>query len=93
MAFKLRGIKCESVEEHYHDQGEYDNLREMLKNNIICGGFDPKTRECFYSITGERGLLTSRCKMSQADAVFMFLTAIVVAGAAILGYMRLKRGY
>ena len=72
----------------------------MVMSDIVCGGFewvkhDKDRFSCFYLGADKNQLATllSRCNMSQADSVFMFLTAIVVAIAAVLGYLRMKRGY
>lgn len=100
MAIKLKGVSCKAVK--YKGIGaEYSNDYKMVTSEIICGGMewtkdDYRGFSCFWLFedAGKHvGTLLSRCNISKADSVFMFLTAIVVAVAAVLGYLRMKRGY
>jgi hypothetical protein len=97
MAIKLNGVACESLTaDTYFDAEEKSNVWKMVKNTIICGGFKRKSAgdyDCYYFTKAMFGILTSRCKMSQADFAFMFLTAVVAMVAVVLGFWRLKRGY
>lgn len=92
MAIKLKGVQCKMVGSG-DDPDENPNSWKLFRSDIICGGVtdDSKTYLCWAWETA--GVIVSRCKMAQADSVFMFFTAILVAGAAWLGWMRLKRGY
>lgn len=97
MAIKLRGVRCEAVDfEHYSDSS---NEKRMTTSDIICGGYAELVKDsepvCYYFVSDNsgRGTMLSRCSMSQADSVFMFLMVIVVAVAAVLGYLRMKRDH
>jgi len=48
---------------------------------------------CIYSTQAEAGHLNTRCKQSQADSVFMFLTVVVLFVALALTYLRIKKTY
>lgn len=101
MAIKLKGVSCKAVK--YKGIGaEYSNDHKMVTSDIIYGGMEWTKKDdyrgfsCFWLFedAGKHvGTLLSRCNMSKTDSVFMFLTAIVVAVAAVLGYLRMKRGY
>lgn len=99
MAIQLAGVKCEAVtiQDRYNTD---TNVWHMVTNNIICGGYrrikdddDEEGFYCFYLVEKTVGTLLSRCQMSKADSAFMFLTATVVSVAAVLGFLRMKRGY
>lgn len=94
MAIKLKGVKCQSVpvRESYNVKS---NEWKMITNNIICGGskFRDERIDCFWFSRRPLNVLESRCKTSQADSAFMFLTAIVVIVAAVLGFSRMKKGH
>ncbi|KAH6620059.1 marvel domain-containing protein [Boeremia exigua] len=62
-------------------------LGTLYVNPIICGGAGVDV--CYWAFYMQK--LLSRCKMSKADSVFLFLTAMVVGGAAALGYIRSKK--
>ena len=73
-----------------------EDTYKMVLSNIICGGGKWLKGEwvCAYLVSpGQEGMLLSRCRMAQADSAFMLLTAIVVCVAAVLGYLRMRRGY
>ncbi|KAF1366051.1 hypothetical protein EJ07DRAFT_161099 [Lizonia empirigonia] len=92
MAIKLEGVQCKAGKWE-NDWNKIRNAGKLYTNVIICGGFQKEDGDnyCFW---GDKiGTLLSRCRMSQADSAFMFLTAIVVAVAAVLGFLRMKRGY
>jgi hypothetical protein len=94
MAIKVKNIQCKSfpLQDHYNPTS---NEWTMITNDIICGGQKEENDGtfCYWLNKNTLGMLTSRCKMSQADSAFMFLTAIVVVVAAVLGFLRMKRGY
>ena len=97
MAIKLKGVKCQSVD-YQKNYDSAENVWKMVTSDIICGGLKKTSKTTFdyynFDSDGKRvGALLSRCNMSQADSVFMFLTAIVVGVAATLGCLRMKRGY
>lgn len=71
-----------------------DQNEKLGKNDICCGGSVKRENKCalLYVENGTQMIIT-RCKMTQADTAFLFLTAIVVAGAAAMGWIRMKRGY
>ncbi|UPX13861.1 uncharacterized protein EKO05_0004358 [Ascochyta rabiei] len=95
MAVKLKGVKCVAISQRdaSGDWGKHTNAYKLVTSDIICGGARKQNDdlECWWY--GKGGMLVSRCKMSQADSAFMFLTAIVVAAAAVIGFLRLKKGY
>ncbi|KAJ8110532.1 hypothetical protein OPT61_g6654 [Boeremia exigua] len=96
MAVKLNGVHCTKVDDENYYKHEKD-IGKMISNDVICGGIGWMKGKniCYYAYRNSNTLanLLTRCKMSQADTAFMFLTGIVVAVAAVLGYLRLKRGH
>lgn len=95
MAIKLKGVKCRA--EEYHDNwAKHRNAEKLFGSDIICGGVtqeDGQSLCWWWHDKMDVNTMVSRCKMSQADLAFMFLTATVVIGAATLGYLRMKKGY
>ncbi|KAJ4383965.1 hypothetical protein N0V86_000809 [Didymella sp. IMI 355093] len=96
MAIKMKKVSCGDIESYGMDDGEQTGLHDTLWNEIICGGVKKikgqRYPDCHYYTINDLGTTMSRCKMASADSAFMFLTAILVAGVATLGWMRLKRG-
>lgn len=92
MGIKLKGVQCK-IEEYRDDWKGYRNVEKMFTSDIICGGVGKDGRELICWAYWHGSMLVSRCRLAQADSVFMFITAILVAGAAWLGWMRLKRAY
>lgn len=92
MAIKLEGVQCKAGKVG-NDWSKFRNIGKLYMNDIICGGAkrEDGRNYCFWG--NSTGTLLSRCRMSQADSAFMFLTAIVVAVAAVFGFLRMKRGY
>lgn len=74
---------------------EARNCNKLRYSDIICGGMweTEGFHGCWWFDIDEMKVLLSRCKTSQADSVFMFLTAFLAAAMAALVYLRLKRGY
>ncbi|KAF9699043.1 hypothetical protein EKO04_002915 [Ascochyta lentis] len=97
MATKLKGASCSNIKFYDFDDDEAEKLQKLTWNDVVCGGVRKSKGEagpdCYYYKLNSLDVLSSRCKMSQADSVFMFLTAIVVVGAAVIGFLRLKKGY
>ncbi|KAF2632600.1 hypothetical protein BU25DRAFT_357151 [Macroventuria anomochaeta] len=92
MAIKLNGVQCKS-ENWDDDWHKAINAHKMFISDIICGGAG-KEKGVYICWWYDKGnALVSRCRMAQADSVFMFFTAIVVAVPAVLGFLRMKRGY
>lgn len=93
----MKGVSCGKIDFYDMDGEERKNLYNTLLNEIICGGLKKSKGQeyptCHYYTIDGLGTMVSRCKMASADSAFMFLTAIVVGGAAWMGWMRLKRGY
>lgn len=79
----MSGVQC-------NDQNE-----KLNNNDICCGGIvKGRESECVLGyVYNATQIIITRCKMTQADTAFMFLTAIVVAGAAAMGWVRMKGGY
>ena len=42
-------------------------------------------------VPGRKGAINQRCQQSQADAVFMFLTVVVLLISLVLTYLRMKK--
>ena len=76
---------------------EDEDVIKMVSSDIICGGVESRkdgwwTCGCLTR-PGQEGMLLSRCRMAQADSALMLLAAIAVCVAAVLGYLRVRRGY
>ena len=92
---KLKGVHCKDVSPSTLDMADEDTYK-MVLSDIICGGGKWLKGEwvCAYLVSpGREGMLLSRCRIAQADSAFMLLTVIVVCVAAVLGYLRMRRGY
>ena len=92
IAAKLKGVHCKDP----RNAGEEDYYK-MVYSDVICGGLEWQKKSgwvCGYgSLLNQPGVMLSRCSMAQADSAFMLLTVIVVCVAAVLGYLRMRRGY
>jgi hypothetical protein len=95
VAVKLKGVHCKdvSIDSSMDDEDVY----KMVWSDI-CGGLQWRGKGVgwvcgYFSRPGQQGMLLSRCRMAQADSAFMLLTVIAVCVAAVLGYLRMKRGY
>jgi hypothetical protein len=42
-------------------------------------------------VPGRKGAINQRCQQSQADAVFMFFTVVVLLISLVLTFLRMKR--
>jgi len=89
LAYKLRGINCTSESRK--------NLEKMANNDLLNEGCTGKgsRRTCGVGESGDPNKaldeLKSRCKMNQADSVFMFLSLLVIAAAAAMMFLRSRR--
>jgi hypothetical protein len=99
IAVKLKGVHCKDVSVPRDvDNGDetWDpdpDTRKMVWSDIICGGIKwlDGDWKCGYLSLPDQ--LLSRCRMAQANSAFMLLTVIAVCVAAVLGYLRMRRGY
>jgi len=91
MAVKLDGVKCSATE------GERNGAK-ILGNDILTGGIRDGITWLQYDIEyrGEEkavDTLLGNCRKAQADAVFMFLTAIVLLVGWLMLFLRARKGY
>lgn len=99
MAIKMRGVHCQAVT-YTSPFNPSTNEWKIVTSDIICGGYKviegsgDKKPTCYFLSGVDSGgdTLLSRCNMSQADAVFMFSTAVVVGAVGAAGYVRMRRG-
>lgn len=92
LAIKLKGVQC-VAKDCNKESKRTGNCAKLGTNDILCGGiWKQDGKEYCVLLDKTWGKIVSRCKMSQADSVFMFLTAIVVAVMLLLAYLRLKKG-
>ncbi|CAO2657191.1 Nn.00g033170.m01.CDS01 [Neocucurbitaria sp. VM-36] len=82
MAVKLNGVQCKA--------GSFDNGLKLVRNDILNGGCRAKD-VCYYYDDPDK--ILSLCKESQADTVFMFLTVVLLAVAAVFTFLRMRKGY
>ncbi|PSN70296.1 hypothetical protein BS50DRAFT_585733 [Corynespora cassiicola Philippines] len=81
IAVKLIGLKC--------SDGSPESWDKMERNDLLNGGsatMDGVTQPGYYD-----GKLNIRCKQNQADAAFMFLTAIVLIASVTSSYLHARR--
>ncbi|KAF1947347.1 hypothetical protein EJ02DRAFT_449925 [Clathrospora elynae] len=85
LALKLSGVNC--------TEATQDNFEKLVGNTIINGGCRAKG-DCWYFYNENNPeTMISRCKSTQADDVFMFLTVAVLAVSGLLAFLRMKKGY
>jgi hypothetical protein len=83
LAIKISGVDC-------NGDIDYRSAAKIINNDIFNGGC---TKDgCWYWFT-DPNAMTSRCRSTQADCVFMFLTVLVLAVSAMLAFLRMKKGY
>ncbi|KAF2823472.1 hypothetical protein CC86DRAFT_409383 [Ophiobolus disseminans] len=95
LALKLRGLKCgdNSDENRLGTSFDYPYNGGLANSDLLNGGC-ARFGSVWYcaNTTPERlNLLNLRCKQSQADSAFMFLTAVVLFGTLTLTYLRFKK--
>jgi hypothetical protein len=85
LAVKLKGVSCSS--------GSDRNIIDMSDNELLNGGCAQakNIRICGYAGEESKDKLLSRCKMNQADSVFMFLSIVVIIAAAVISFLRVGR--
>ncbi|KAJ4984133.1 hypothetical protein SVAN01_10365 [Stagonosporopsis vannaccii] len=75
LAIKLKGVQC-ADNDCNETWDEWDNCAKLISSDILCGGISKQDDiEYCYWWKDNLKMVASRCKMSQADSVFMFLTA------------------
>jgi hypothetical protein len=68
------------------------NAAKLITNDIFNGGC--RGDWCWYWFAeNDPNTMKSRCRSTQADCVFMFLTVLVLAVSAMLAYLRMRKGY
>ncbi|KAF2007415.1 hypothetical protein P154DRAFT_614779 [Amniculicola lignicola CBS 123094] len=84
IALKLKNANCAKSDLAYRQN-------KLAKIDILRGGCDGDG-ECLYDTSLPwSGKLNERCKMSQADSAFMFLTVIILAAWLIITWVHLRR--
>jgi hypothetical protein len=95
MAIKMKGVECKD-ETKIDNMDKSSNAWKLYTNDVICEGVAKGGEYPICLAWGDSragSVMVSRCRMAQADSVFMIFTAVLVAGATWLGWMRLKREY
>lgn len=83
MALKLKGAQCKGNKSE-------ENSRKLVYNDMLNGGcLDKETCYWFRDL----GKILSHCRESQADFVFMFLIAVLLAASALLTFLRIRKSY
>lgn len=71
----------------------------LAKNHLFNGGctsklkFDDGTDFCWNLQESRLSQLNARCKEAQADAVFLFLTVVILLVSGTMTFLRAKKGY
>lgn len=81
MALKLKGVQCKAGQSD-------DNGWNLIENDMLNGGCIRKL-QCFWFDKPEQ--ILSHCRSAQADAVFMFLTVVLLIVVGVLAFLRAKR--
>ena len=84
LAINISGVDCEG-------STDFRNAAKIVYNDIFNGGCN-KDGFCWYWAADEKAM-RSRCRSTQADCVFMFLTVLILAVSAMLAFLRMKKGY
>jgi len=93
---RLKGSNCydESNRNRVGDRG-YPFEGSLGSVDILNGGCTKEKSRvniCYYTnYADQEAKLNTRCRQSQADSVFMFLTVIVLFAILTLTYLRIKR--
>lgn len=88
---RLGGKNCFDVsDENRFGHDGYPFKGSLAGIDILNGGCDDVT--CYLVVVDGGKQLNTRCKQSQADSVFMFLTVVVLFVVLLLTYRRMRRG-
>ena len=96
---RLQGKNCSDGSDRNRlgpGRGEYPFKGGLGGIDILNGGCgeDAGVKGCWYvNYETQRSKLNTRCKQSQADSVFMFLTVVVLFVVLALTYLRIKRAH
>ncbi|KAF2476211.1 uncharacterized protein BDR25DRAFT_64444 [Lindgomyces ingoldianus] len=89
IAYKLRGINCA--------KSDFATRKKMTGNNLLNGGCEKAEGRtlCGYTenddYTYRAGTLNARCKQSEADAAFMFMSVLLMAACVAMLFIQLKK--
>jgi hypothetical protein len=86
LAIKISGVDCDA-------DTTLKNFSKLVTNDIFNGGCISDTKCWYWFDVNNPNNMKSRCKSTQADCVFMFLTVLVLAVTAMLAFLRMKKGY
>ncbi|KAI4929381.1 uncharacterized protein J4E92_005045 [Alternaria infectoria] len=86
LALKISGVDCDG-------DTTIKNATKLILNDIFNGGCRAEDECWYYYAENDPNTMKSRCKSTQADCVFMFLTVVVLAVTALLAFLRMKKGY
>ena len=88
---RLQGKNCfDNSYENKFGNGKFPYKGSLAGIDILNGGCSDN--HCYHVILDNGKHLNIRCKQSQADSVFMFLTGLVLFAVLALTYRRMKRG-
>ena len=92
---RLKGLNCyDESGRNRVGNGRYPFDGSLASVDILNGGCKNQDRSgmCYYaSYNDQEAKLNTRCRQSQADSVFMFLTVIVLFAVLTLTCLRTKR--
>jgi hypothetical protein len=95
---RLEGRSCaDKTKENQVGTGDWPYAGSLAHIDILNGGCgtyntaDIKGTYCYNADEDRWGHLNTRCTQSQTDAVFMFLTVIVLFATISLTYLRLEK--
>lgn len=88
---RLGGKNCfDTSNENRFGHNGYPFKGSLAGIDILNGGCNDVA--CYYVLVDDGKQLNTRCKQSQVDSVFMFLTAVVLLLVLLLTYRRMRRG-
>jgi hypothetical protein len=94
-AIKLKGVTCKI-------SGSFDNDAKLALNDFFNGGCQKYKGKSYcwglteasgYSENKARNVVLGHCRESQADMVFMFLTAALFLVTAGMAFLKRRKGY
>ena len=97
IAIKLKGKNCsDASDKNRFGSGDYPYTGALGNIDILNGGCGKFQVEWYCSNTSDenrRERMNVRYKQSQADSVFMFLTAVLLFATITLTYLRMRRSF
>jgi hypothetical protein len=93
MVIKLDGVSCDS-------DTSSKNAEKLIYNELLNGGCEKIDGKKYCYFLGEvdnllkwSARLVGKCREGKADMVFMFLTAGLFIGTALMLFLKKRKGY